>query len=154
MHILPQYDSAITLHNIGKGHRYRVEGVSCNACANCRKGKPCIGLPSVTTITGKYTDGDMYGAGYRAALNAVFGQIDSHQGHRLDVERWLKGLEFTADRVGLIFTNSLEHALHIIDRNPASLSLSTKEECALALRAFSCSESYFQIRQVVGHSID
>jgi len=70
MNVLPEYNRQITQT---KQHRYKVEGVSCRTCANCQKGRPCIGLPSVTTITGKYTDGDMYGAGYRAALNTVFG---------------------------------------------------------------------------------
>ena len=73
MLVLPEYDHKITQRKIGGGHRYKVEGVDCTTCANCRKGKSCIGLPSVTGITGKYGDGDMYGAGYRAAFNTVFG---------------------------------------------------------------------------------
>ena len=54
MHVLPEYDRKITQRKIGGGHRYKVEGFDCTTCANCRKGKPCIGLPSVTGITGKY----------------------------------------------------------------------------------------------------
>ena len=73
MDVLPEYDRPITQRKIGGGHRYKVEGFDCTTCANCRKGKSCIGLPSVTAITGKYGDGDMYGAGYRAAFNTVFG---------------------------------------------------------------------------------
>ena len=73
MLVLPEFDRKIIQRNIGGGHRYRVEGFDCTTCANCRKGKPCIGLPSVTGFTGKYSDGDMYGAGYRAAFNTVFG---------------------------------------------------------------------------------
>ena len=73
MRVLPEFDRKITQRNIGGGHRYKVEGFDCTTCANCRKGKPCIGLPSVTGFTGKYSDGNMYGAGYRAAFNTVFG---------------------------------------------------------------------------------
>ena len=73
MNILPEHDRKITQRNIGGGHRYQVEGISCGTCARCRKGQSCIGLPSVTSISGKYADGDMYGIGYRAAFNSIFG---------------------------------------------------------------------------------
>ena len=88
------------------------------------------------------------------AIKATLEQIDADRRRHLDVERWIKGLEFTADRVGLIFTNSLEHSLHIIDGHPSSLSLSHREERSVALRAFACSEAYFEIRRAIGHSID
>ena len=73
MDVIPEYSQPVVQRKIGGGHRYKVEGFDCTTCANCRKGKSCIGLPSVTGITGKYGDGDMYGAGYRAAFNTVFG---------------------------------------------------------------------------------
>lgn len=73
MNILPEFNRPIIQNNVGGGHRYKVDGFDCRACANCRKGKPCIGLPSVTGVTGKYIDGDMYGAGIRAGLDMVFG---------------------------------------------------------------------------------
>jgi len=73
MNILPEHDRKITQRNIGGGHRYQVEGISCGTCARCRKGQSCIGLPSVTSTSGKYADGDMYGIGYRAAFNSIFG---------------------------------------------------------------------------------
>ena len=72
MIVLPEHDRAIRLRTVGRGHRYQVAGLSCGACANCKKGKNCIGLPSVSTITGPY-GANLYGAGYRAGLNAVFG---------------------------------------------------------------------------------
>ena len=88
MIILPEYDRPITLRNVGKGHRYRVEGVSCNACAKCRKGESCIGLPSVTTISGKYSEGNLYGAGHRAALDAVFGAYTDRDKTEVKEESW------------------------------------------------------------------
>jgi len=75
------------MRNIGKGHRYRVQGIDCNACANCRKGKPCIGLPSVTAITGQY-GGNMYGAGYQAALNTIFGAYTDRDKTEVKEESW------------------------------------------------------------------
>ncbi len=87
MLILPEYDRPIVMRNIGKGHRYRVQGIDCNACANCRKGKPCIGLPSVTAITGQY-GGNMYGAGYQAALNTIFGAYTDRDKTEVKEESW------------------------------------------------------------------
>jgi hypothetical protein len=84
MLVLPEHDRKITQRTIGRGHRYKVEGLNCNTCANCRKGKACIGLPSVTGFTGKYGDGDMYGAGYRAAFNTVFGAYTDRDKTTLD----------------------------------------------------------------------
>ena len=60
-------------------HRYAVlrgENVaySCKACADCRKNKRCKGLPSVTSVSGQYGGGGLYPAGYRHALDAVFGE--------------------------------------------------------------------------------
>ena len=87
MLILPEYDRPIVMRNVGKGHRYKIEGVDCNACANCRKGKPCIGLPSVTAITGQY-GGNMYGAGYQAALNTIFGAYTDRDKTEVKEESW------------------------------------------------------------------
>ena len=84
MDVLPEYDRLIIQRKIGGGHRYKVEGFDCTTCANCRKGKSCIGLPSVTGITGKYGDGDMYGAGYRAAFNTVFGAYTNSDRNAVD----------------------------------------------------------------------
>ena len=84
MNILPEHDRKITQRNIGGGHRYQVEGISCSTCARCRKGQSCIGLPSVTSISGKYADGDMYGIGYRAAFNSIFGAYTDSDKTSLD----------------------------------------------------------------------
>jgi len=91
MLILPEYDRPIVMRNIGKGHRYRVQGIDCNACANCRKGKPCIGLPRVTAITGQY-GGNMYGAGYQAALNTVFGSYTNRDKDQVNEDSWMSDL--------------------------------------------------------------
>jgi hypothetical protein len=77
MNIIPEHDRPIKQRNVGGGHRYQVEGVMCLTCARCIQGKSCMGLPSVTSFTGKYADKDMYGIGYRAAFNTIFGRYTS-----------------------------------------------------------------------------
>jgi len=82
---LPQFhDLEIVQKNVGGGHRYFVEGFPCGTCYQCapkkrkdgktpRQGK-CIGLPSVTSFSGQWGGGGLYPAGYRHALDAVFGE--------------------------------------------------------------------------------
>jgi hypothetical protein len=86
MIILPEHNRQITQT---KQHRYKVEGLPCRTCANCVKGWACIGLPSVTTISGRYTDADMYGAGYRAALNTVFGEYTNRDKDAVAGNGWI-----------------------------------------------------------------
>ena len=88
MDLLPEFNRKIIQTTIGGGHRYKVEGFDCRACANCRKGKSCIGLPSVTTISGKYSEGNLYGAGHRAALDAVFGAYTDRDKTEVKEESW------------------------------------------------------------------
>ena len=92
MDMLPEHDRKITLRNINKGHPYQVEGLSCNDCANCRKGGKCIGLPSVTGITGKYIEADLYGAGHRAALDSVFGRYTNRFKDEVTDDGWITDL--------------------------------------------------------------
>ena len=92
MNLLPEFNRKIVQTNVGGGHRYKVEGFDCRACANCRKGKPCIGLPSVTGVSGKYSDGNMYGAGIRAGLDAVFGKYTNSTKTALTDTGWMRDL--------------------------------------------------------------
>jgi len=72
--VLPQFDRTITRRKWGeRGHTYIVDGIRCERCAACAKGNACTGMPGCTSISGAYKTGDLYGAGYRAAFNAVFG---------------------------------------------------------------------------------
>ena len=84
MNLLPQFqDLKITQRNIGGGHRYYAEGFPCGTCYMCkpkprkdgmiRKAGKCIGLPSVTSFSGQWGGGGLYPAGYRHALDTVFG---------------------------------------------------------------------------------
>jgi len=71
-----------------------------------------------------------------------------------DVDRYLKGMDLTADRAGLIFANDLEKSLAIIRNDaPASAAPSVGERATELIR-FAYSEEYFQIRRLIGHNID
>jgi len=89
MNLLPQFQGLKveqrTLEAFGREyHRYYVEGYPCGTCYKCapkpnkngvtRKPGKCIGLPSVTSISGQYGGGGLYPAGYKHALDAVFGE--------------------------------------------------------------------------------
>ena len=84
MKLLPQYVGIEIEQKTYKAfgneyHRYEVlrgqnVAYSCKACADCRKNKRCKGLPSVTSVSGQYGGGGLYPAGYRHALDAVFGE--------------------------------------------------------------------------------
>lgn len=96
MKMLPQYEGLkieqITKEAFGGTvtyHLYPVEGFPCGHCSNCApkprknsktgklskpKPKPCEGLPSVTSFSGQWGGGGLYPAGYRHALDAVFGE--------------------------------------------------------------------------------
>ena len=82
---LPQFNNLeIVQKNVGGGHRYYVEGFPCGTCYMCspkprkdgtiRKAGKCIGLPSVTSFSGQWGGGGLYPAGYRHALDTVFGE--------------------------------------------------------------------------------
>ena len=84
MRLLPQFEGMEVVQKTFKAfgneyHRYQIlkDGenlVACENCADCRKGKTCKGLPSVTSVSGQYGGGGLYPAGYRHALDAVFGE--------------------------------------------------------------------------------
>ena len=86
MELLPQYEGLEVVQKTYRAfgneyHRYQVwqenaDGGTeyiCDNCAECRKGKKCKGLPSVTSVSGQYGGGGLYPAGYKHALDAVFG---------------------------------------------------------------------------------
>ena len=99
MQTIPKFDGLeIVQKNIGGGHRYVVEGYKCGLCSKCapkrrrngvtpRKGT-CIGMPSVTSITGKYSGGALYPAGFRHALDAVFGAYTNRDKDEVMEDSW------------------------------------------------------------------
>jgi len=98
-------------------HRYQVwQGNTewvCDNCAECRKGKKCKGLPSVTSVSGQYGGGGLYPAGYKHGLDAVFGAWTSKDKLFLDGTGFLNdglpsgGLEVVRQEVEFIPTPGL-----------------------------------------------
>ena len=89
-------------------HRYVVPGVRCGTCAKCApkrrrngvtpKQGECIGLPSVTSVTGKYGGGGLYPAGYRHALDAVFGAYTNKDKDELMEDSWFSDAARSGER--------------------------------------------------------
>ena len=114
MRVLPQYENLeieqITKEAFGGTvtyHLYPVEGFPCGHCANCApkprknpktgklsnpKPKPCEGLPSVTSFSGQYGGGGLYPAGYRHALDAVFGAYADEDKTAVVEDSWMTDL--------------------------------------------------------------
>jgi deoxycytidylate deaminase len=82
--ILPEYNRQITLRKWGaNGHTYRVTGYPCERCGQCtgRSTKDhfptpekCSGMTGCSSISGMYMEGNMYIAGRKSGLDAVFGE--------------------------------------------------------------------------------
>jgi len=94
--VLSQWSHKITRRNWGeKGRTYIVEGVPCEHCKACNdrldgKGnRACTGMSNCSSIAGGYKDGDLYGAGYRHALDAVFGAYTDKDKTAVKPDSWM-----------------------------------------------------------------
>ena len=72
----------------------------------------------------------------------------------LDMKRWMAAVDLTADRVGFILGNDLETASAVIKASPADASVVGQKERLKELYLYSVSESYLELRQKLGVSID
>lgn len=88
------------------------------------------------------------------ALTELVERMNEDPALHWDAERYLKGIDLTADRAGLIFANDLEKALAIIRSEPAASSAPSVGERATELIRYAYSEEYFQVRRLIGHNID
>jgi len=88
------------------------------------------------------------------ALTELVERMNDDAAAHWDAERYLKGIDLTADRVGLIFANDLEKALAIIRSEPAASAAPSVGERATELIRYAYSEEYFQVRRLIGHNID
>ena len=112
MRVLPQYENLeieqVTKEAFGGTvtyHLYPVKGFPCGHCTKCSpkprrsattgklsNPKPhpelCEGLPSVTSFSGQYGGGGLYPAGYRHALDAVFGAYTDGDKTEVKEDSW------------------------------------------------------------------
>ncbi|HKY35991.1 MAG TPA: tetratricopeptide repeat protein [Polyangiaceae bacterium] len=75
-------------------------------------------------------------------------------GAALDLKRWVRGVDLTADRVGFVLSHDLETASQIIKASDASTSSVPTEDRLKELVLFSVGSQYFQLRRVLGIAVD
>ncbi|HET9934357.1 MAG TPA: tetratricopeptide repeat protein, partial [Polyangiaceae bacterium] len=100
-----------------------------------------------------------------AALEAgIHGPVRDHltrvvsklltSGTALDLKRWVRGVDMTADRAALIAAHDLEMALRVVRASSDDATSIPVEERVKELVLYSVSPEYFEIRQKLGISID
>jgi len=75
-------------------------------------------------------------------------------GAALDLKRWVRGVDLTADRVGFVLSHDLETATQIVKASDQSTSSVATEERLKELVLFSVSNHYFQLRRQLGIAVD
>jgi tetratricopeptide (TPR) repeat protein len=75
-------------------------------------------------------------------------------GAPLDLKRWVRGVDLTADRVGFLLSHDLETATQIIKASDESTSSVPTDERLKELVLFSVSSAYFQLRHQLGIAVD
>ena len=75
-------------------------------------------------------------------------------GAALDLKRWVRGVDLTADRVGFLLSHDLETATQIVKASDESTSSVPTDERLRELVLFSVSSHYFQLRRQLGIAVD
>lgn len=75
-------------------------------------------------------------------------------GGALDLKRWVRGTDLTADRVGFLLAHDLETAIEIIKASDETTSSVSHDERLRELVLFSVSGEYFQLRRQLGIAVD
>jgi tetratricopeptide (TPR) repeat protein/tRNA A-37 threonylcarbamoyl transferase component Bud32 len=75
-------------------------------------------------------------------------------GAALDLKRWVRGTDLTADRVGFLLSHDLETATQIIKASDESTSSVSTDERLRELVLFSVSSHYFKLRRLLGIAVD
>jgi tetratricopeptide (TPR) repeat protein len=75
-------------------------------------------------------------------------------GAPLDLKRWVRGVDLTADRVGFLLSHDLETATQIIKASDESTSSVPADDRIKELVLFSVSSPYFQLRRLLGIAVD
>ncbi len=83
-------------------------------------------------------------------LWSLIGDLVGRDGYGLN--HWLRDLELTASRLGLLIANDLNCAL-VLTEAASPFGPLTAEDRTRALRRFSVSEAYFRLRQRLGYAI-
>jgi tetratricopeptide (TPR) repeat protein len=89
----------------------------------------------------------------RDHLARIVGKL-LQQGQSLDLKRWVAGVDLTADRVGLIFSDDLGTAIQLLRSSPEDSSSVPGTERVKELMRYSVSEEYFGIRARLRIAVD
>lgn len=73
---------------------------------------------------------------------------------QIDIVKWMNGVEFTANHIGLFIANDIEVAVSVLRQEPVPLSSLTDEEKILELIHYAISEEFFKLRSEMGISIE
>ncbi|MCY1004664.1 hypothetical protein OV079_03580 [Nannocystis pusilla] len=85
-------------------------------------------------------------------LRELFARIEA-AGHQLDAEKWARGLEITAHRIGLILADDLGVAAQHIRGEREGFSFLTARDMVQELVRYSISEDYFTVRKSLGLAV-
>ena len=86
-------------------------------------------------------------------LGVVARKLVSARGEALsatDAQAWMTAADLTAARVGFVLTGDLKAAARVISSEPAGTSPLTSKQRLKDLLAYSVSESYFKVREILG----
>lgn len=86
-------------------------------------------------------------------LTALIDRILTNQ-DAVDIDRWLRAVEVTSCRAGLLLCGDLHIAIASLKRRPPEMPGLSLDNLIRHLVAFSVSEDYFELRQAVGISIE
>jgi hypothetical protein len=71
-------------------------------------------------------------------------------GENVDIKKWIRAVELTACRAGLLLANDLEVAARMIQTETGGVDEIPPKEKIKELVLFSVSEEYFKLREILG----
>lgn len=113
-----------------------------NAALSLSRGEPVQGLTDLEQATlEKQVDPDERGV--------IRQQAGDRPAESLDLRSWLRDIEMTADRVGLLFSNDLMQAIRSI-RGGFEFGDEATEHRVVGLRLWSLTSDYLELRSLLG----
>jgi golgin subfamily B member 1 len=83
-------------------------------------------------------------------VTKLLGEMSQDSATHLDATRWLDGVDLTADRLGLLCSNDLAHAVNAMKNGPANLGKVEVTDKIKELIIFSVSPEYMKLRSLLG----
>jgi hypothetical protein len=105
-------------------------------------------VPDAVSIMKKYLDPsarDLLTAKVNTFMETVAGGID--------LKKWAAGIDFTADRAGLLLSNDARNALNVIRNMKADAWFAPIKDRVAELSLFSVSDEFFILREKLGIAI-